>query len=535
MSFMSKVWKVLERKKSDLVEQLLLNRGIKNEKERELFLDPKIIDYQKLIELPHISIAMKRIYKAIEKDELIVVYGDYDVDGITASAILYKGLSALGAKVLPYIPHREKEGYGLSTQGLDHAKALGAGLVITVDNGIVALKQAKYAKEIGLDLIITDHHLPLEGGQLPEALTIVHSTNMCGAGVAWCLIQEGLSKSLREELLQFVAIATVADMIPLTGLGRAFVVEGLRVLNKTKNPGLLALFRESKIELGKIGSYEIGHAISPRLNAIGRLEHAIEALRLICTDNEKRARELARLLQETNIKRQDFTTIAVEEALVMIAERGNKKIHIVYSENFLPGVIGLIAARITQETGRPSIAMAINEKGVKGSARSVDGINIAEIIRECSDLLIDVGGHKGAAGFSLEKKQIPQFVKRMEELMISSPDEIEQVLEIEAEIEKKELKKSLVKEIDKLGPFGFQNPQPLLCGRSFMISDIRTLSDGKHLKFKSDGIDCIAFGMGNLAQILNHGQLVDLAFYLEINEFRGAANLQLKVRDIQPS
>ncbi len=527
---MSKVWRVRERQSGDLVEQLLHNRGIKGKKARDLFFNPKIDDFKKLTELKNISVAIKRIKKAIEQKELIVVYGDYDVDGITASCILFKGLTSLGGKVLPYIPHREKEGYGLSEVGLENARDIGASLVITVDNGIVALRQAEFAKKIGLDLIITDHHLPL--ATLPDALTIVHSTGMCGAGVAWCLIEKEITSALREELLQFVAIATIADMIPLTGLGRAFVVEGLRVLNKTKNPGLLALFREAKIEPGKIGSYEIGHVIGPRLNAIGRLEHAIDALRLLCTDNEKRARELAHLLQLTNIKRQDFTTVAVDEALISIKKNGEKKIHIVYSENWLPGVIGLIAARVCQETGRPAIAMSVGESMAKGSARSVEGVNIAEVIRECSDILADVGGHKGAAGFSLQKAQIPDFVSRMEKLMDGLPESVEEVLDIDAEVEKKKLSKSLVRELEQFGPFGFQNPQPLLVGRSFVISDIRTLSEGKHLKFRADGIDCIAFGMGQMSQLLQMGQLVDLAFYLEINKFNGSENLQLKVKDL---
>lgn len=532
---MQKVWKIATREKEDLIEQLLYNRGVESGEEKEKFYNPQISDYQKLVDISNIPIALKRIKKAIEDKELIVVYGDYDVDGITASTIMYRGLSSMGARIIPYIPHREKEGYGMSKIGLDNVRDLGASLVITVDNGIVAFEQAEYCKQLGMDLIITDHHLAHENGKLPESLTLVHSTEMCGAAVAWCLIQRELSEKLRDELLQFVAIATVADMIPLTGLGRAFVSEGLKVLNKTKNPGLLALFREAKLELGKIRGYEIGHAIGPRLNAIGRLEHAIDAVRLLCTENEKRARDLARLLQETNDKRKDFTTIAVDEALLSIKGNGQKKIHIVHSETFLPGVIGLIAARICQETSRPSIAISVGETISKGSARSVDGVNIAETIRSCSDILVDVGGHKGAAGFSILKENIPQFIARMEKLLEELPDEVEQVIEIEAEVERKQLTKNLVKEINKFEPFGHHNPQPVLAVRSFQISDMRTLSEGKHLKFKADGIDCIAFGKGDLINVLEQGSFVDIAFYLEINEFRGQENLQLMVKDIKQS
>ncbi len=531
----NKIWKVAERTHANLIDQLLSNRGIETVEEKEKFFNPQISDYQKLVDIPNISIAMKRIKKAIEEKELIVVYGDYDVDGITASTIMYRGLTSLGARIIPYIPHREKEGYGMSKIGLEQVRDMGASLIITVDNGIVAIDQAKYVKELGIDLIITDHHLALEDGRLPEALTLVHSTEMCGAAVAWCLLQKELPEKLRDELLQFAAIATVADMIPLTGLGRAFVAEGLRIINKTKNPGLLALFREAKLELGKITARDFGHAIGPRLNAIGRLEHAIDAVRLLCTENEKRARELARLLQETNDKRKDFTTIAVDEALLLIKKNGEKKIHIVHSNTFLPGVIGLIAARICQETSRPSIAISVGETISKGSARSIDGVNIAETIRSCSDILVDVGGHKGAAGFSILKENIPQFIERMELLLAELPDVVEQITEIDAEVERKQLTKGLVREINKMEPFGFHNPQPVLALRSVRISDLRTLSEGKHLKFKADGIDAIAFGKGDMMHVLNQGDLIDVAFYLDINVFRGQENLQLMVQDIKVS
>ena len=224
-------WKVSHKKSKDIIEQLLANRDIKFPKERELFFHPKISDFENDLQIAGIDKAINRILKAIEKNELIVVFGDYDADGICASAILYKALTSLGAKVLPYIPHREKEGYGLSRLGLEFAKDSGATAVITVDNGIVAYDAAKLAKELGLDLIITDHHLSQE--KLPEAFAVIHSIKMCGAAVAWCLIKNSVPQSLSQELLQFVAIATVCDMLPLIGLGRAFVFEGLRILNRT--------------------------------------------------------------------------------------------------------------------------------------------------------------------------------------------------------------------------------------------------------------------------------------------------------------
>lgn len=533
-------WKVLPKKSGDLVEQLLINRGIK---EKEKFFNPKISDYEEDLNIVGIKKAQERLEKVIKKEELIIVYGDYDVDGICACAILYKALTSLGAKVLPYIPHREKEGYGLSKLGLEFARDSGASLVITVDNGIVAFDQAKYAKSIGLDLIITDHHMPAK--KLPDAYEIVHSTKMCGAAVAWCLIRNEIKKDLTKELLQFVCLATVCDLMPLIDLNRAFAYEGLKVLNQTTNPGLVALINESGLHFEEIGSFEIGYVIGPRINAIGRLEHAIDALRLLCTKDENRAKKLAKLLHETNIKRQTMTMDAYEEAKLLVDE--NKKIQVLASKNWAPGLIGLIAGKITEEYFYPSIAISIGEKVSKGSARSVDGVNIVEVIREFSDILIDVGGHPGAAGFSIETKHIEVFKSRIEKYNFDYIQS-DQVLEIDAEVKIDQLTKGLVEILQKFQPFGFKNPRPVLATYGMKVSDIRTVGEGKHLKFKvsppvilsgaqrsegSNVIDCIAFGMGDLQATLQNGQLTDIAFTPEIDTYNGSDKLQLKVKDIK--
>lgn len=534
-------WKVLPKKSDDLIKQLLANRGIKNTREKEQFFHPKISNFEKDLNIAGIKKAQERIKKAIKNNELIIVYGDYDVDGICGSAILYKALTSLGGKVLPYIPHREKEGYGLSKIGLDFARDSGANVVITVDNGIVALEQAKYAKELNLDLIITDHHIPLE--KEPDSYEIVHSTKMCGAAVAWCLIREMVTEETREELLQFVSLATVCDLMPLLGLGRAFAVEGFKILNRTTNLGLLALINESELMLGKVSSYEVGHVLGPRLNAMGRLEHAIDSLRLLCTKDLQKARNLAKLLSETNTTRQQLTTDAIEQAKLLIDHK--KKIHILTSHKWSAGIIGLIAGRITDEYLRPTIAISLGETVSKGSARSIDGINIVELIRKHGDLLVDVGGHPKAAGFSIATKNITLFKKRLEEIVLDLPDEVEQVLEIEAEIENNKLTKGLVEDLAKFEPFGFGNPRPLLATYNMQVSDIRIVGEGKHLKFKvspsrhpeqSEGpLDCIAFGMGNLESMLQNGQQVDLAYTFEVDDFGGFEKFQLKVKDIKTS
>ncbi|MBI2018409.1 single-stranded-DNA-specific exonuclease RecJ [Candidatus Daviesbacteria bacterium] len=521
-------WKVAGKQSAGLIQQLLLNRGIKTNKEKQDFFNPNLASYKKDLDIPGIEKAQKRIFEAIKNNELIIVYGDYDVDGICGTAILYKGLTSLGVKVLPYIPHREKEGYGLSRIGLEFARDSGASVVITVDNGIVAIDQAKLAKSLGLDLIITDHHIL--GKVKPDAYGIVHSTNMCGAAVAWCLINSLIKKELAQELLQFAAIATVCDLLPLMGLGRAFVFEGLKILNRTTNLGLLALINESGISLGNIGSYEIGYIIGPRLNAMGRLEHAIDSLRLLCTKDPAKASKLAKLLSETNVTRQKMTMAAIDEAKSLVDEK--KKIHILSSKDWSAGIIGLVAGRITEQYFRPTIAISLGETVSKGSARSVDGINIVEVIRKHSDILIDVGGHPGAAGFSILSKHIDIFKKRVESEEIALP-ESEQVLAIDAKVQTEQLNKTLVQELEKFEPFGFGNPRPILATYGMSISDIRIVGGGKHLKCKADGIDAIAFGMGEQVNLLRSGQIVDLAYNLELDTYNSNDKLQLKVKDIK--
>ncbi|MBI2600742.1 single-stranded-DNA-specific exonuclease RecJ [Candidatus Daviesbacteria bacterium] len=528
---MQKIWKVKPKQSEDILEQLLINRNIAADKEKQVFFDAKLDDFEKELQISGILKAQKRIKEAIEKQELIVIYGDYDVDGISASAICYKALTSIGAKVLPYIPHREKEGYGLSETGLMFARDSGASLVITVDNGIVAINQAKYAKDLELDLIITDHHLPLK--EKPQAYSIIHSTKMCGAAVAWCLVRGVIGKNLAQDLLQFVAIATVCDLMPLIGLGRVFLKEGLKALRKTDNLGLRELAKEAKIDLENVGSYEIGHILGPRLNAVGRLEHAIDALRLLCTKHVIKAKTLAKLLSDTNKKRQQLTLDAVDEAKLLIDK--TKKVHILSSQNWSQGIIGLVAGRVCGEYYRPAIAISVGESISKGSARSVAGLNIVEIIRECKDLLIDVGGHSGAAGFSLYNENLKTFIEKIEGLVMDLPDQIEQVLEIDAQLDSKKITKSLINKLEDFEPFGFGNPRPLFVTERMQVSGLKTVGEGKHLKFRADNIDAIGFGVGEWKNILTNGQFVDLVYNIELNRYNGFEKIQLMVKDLKVS
>lgn len=525
-------WKILPKKFDDLVLQLLFNRGLKAEKEIQQFFHSDFSSFEKDLEIPGIPKATARIQKAVENQELIIAYGDYDVDGIAGAAILYQGLTSVGAKVLPYIPHREKEGYGLSKLGLEFARDSGATVVVTTDIGIVAFEMANFAKELGLDLIITDHHQP-QNKKYPNAFAIVHSIALCGAAVSWCLIKNLVSKKVAEDLLDFVSLATISDMMPLIGLNRVLVSEGLKKLNTTERVGWLALFREANLTLGKISAYEVGHIIAPRLNAMGRLEHAIDSLRLLCTKDPSKAKKLADLVGQTNEERKLLTLMAVEEALKMV-KASKKNIHILSSNNWSPGIIGLIAGRICDETG---LGIVVISKGIeysKGSARS-KAINIVELLRECEDLLEAVGGHSAAAGFTIKTKNIPQFQKRLESLTsrLISKVSLGPTLGIEAMVKAKELNLGLLKKLDNFEPFGVGNPEPILATSGMKLSDLRTVGEGKHLKGKVEDIDFIAFGMGNMLGILANDQLVDLAYTVEWNRFNGSEKLQLKVKDLK--
>lgn len=527
---MPKVWKVSPRHSQHLIKQLLWKRGIKTADEAEKFFHPKLEEYERDLEIAGIKSAKKRILKAIEKKELIIVYGDYDADGICATAIFYHALAFLGAQVLPYIPHREKEGYGLSKVGLKDVKEKGATLIITADNGIVALEQANFAKSLGLDLIITDHHLPLK--EKPKATAIVHSTKLCGAGVAWCLVRQMVKREFSEKLLDLVALATVGDMIPLLGVNRALVKEGLKKLNQAPRVGLQALTTEAGLASGSLKAYHLSHILIPRLNAKGRLENAMDALRLLCTKDTGKAMKLAKVLGETNDQRKQLVAEAVIQAKSMI-DGTMKKIIILESENWIPGIVGLVAGKICEEYKIPTVVISRKEMFSKGSARSVTGVNIVETIRQFSHLLIDVGGHPQAAGFTIETSRIPAFKTNLEEVMEKCETDPSEQVEIEAVVERSNLTYETAQKIEALEPTGVGNPKPLLMGRRMKVSAIRTVGQGQHLKFQADNLEAIAFSLGYMASSLKTDQEVDMVFYLEIDKFNGSQKLQLKVLDIQ--
>ena len=530
----------------DVIKILLENRGLKTKKEIDEFLNPKLeqVNIKSIgIDKTELRKAIERIVKAIKNKEKIVVFGDYDADGICGTAILWETLHSMGADVMPYIPHRIEEGYGLSETGIKNLKLKikNCGLIITIDNGIVANKAVDFANKAGIDVIVTDHHVPSK--KLPDALAIVHTTKLCGAGVAYLLSQE-IKNGEEDNHLELVALATVADLVPLVGANRTLVKFGIEKLRQTKRIGLLELYKESGLRQSEIGVYEIGHIIAPRLNAMGRLEDGIESLRLLCTNNQEKARMLAYKLGSTNRQRQELTIQAVEHArLEVISKKSEiKSLMFISHESYQQGVIGLVAGKLTEEFYRPAIVVSIGEKYSKASARSISGFNIIEFIRESSEFLVDAGGHPMAAGFTVETTKLALLQKTFEEKALTLLDEekLTRILRVDCELPLSAVDKNLYDGIQNLAPFGMRNPEPVFVSKDVVIEDMRAVGiNGKHLKLQfriqnsEFRINAIAFGMGERLGEFKVGDKVDIAYTIDKDTWNGNKKLQLKVKDLR--
>ena len=496
------------------IEELLLKRGIDltpvdpmRFTEKDVNIDPVMLKK-----------ALARIREAIEKKQSIVVYADYDADGVTAGAILWETLWSMGARVMPYIPHRVDEGYGLSVKGIDIVREqFDPALIITVDQGVTAHRQVAYAKSLGIEVIVTDHHVLPE--ELPDCL-MVHTTMLSGSGVSWFL-----SKELKplEELLSLAAIGTVADLLPLIGVNRSVVKHGIEAMCNTKRVGLVALLKESGIPQDSIAPYNISHGLAPRLNAVGRLEHAMDALRLLCTKDKEKASMLAQKLGFTNKERQKITEDTVVHAKTLVVEH-DAKLLFVGDSSYNQGIIGLVAGKLVETYYKPSIVVSIGEEFTKASARSIIGFNIVEAIRECQDLLVDVGGHPMAAGFTVATKNVEALKIKLRE--IAARDITEEMLlrklRIDAEIPLSAVTLDLYNAMQQLSPFGQGNYEPVFATKHVQVTEVRLVgATGKHIKLKVGGIDAIAFGMGELFGKLNEKPLVDIAYGIDLNVWNG--------------
>lgn len=541
-----------------IIDILLKNRGIETKEEKHTFLQPQLTDVTMdsvTIDKKHLQKALSRIQQAIEKKEQIVIFGDYDVDGICGSAILWETLHNIGAKALPYIPHRIDEGYGLSKKGIENitTQIKDIKLIVTVDNGIVAVDAVDFANKQGIDVIITDHHV--KGEKAPKAHALVHTTKLCGTGVAYLLSQElktlytGKSYDPVKDThnhLELVALATIADLVPLTGANRTFTKYGLEMICNTKRLGLLELFKEAALDGTNITSYHVGHIIAPRLNAMGRLEYAMDSLRLLCTTNPKRALDLAMQLGTTNKQRQQITIETVQHALAGYEgmEGAMKKLLFVADASYQPGVIGLVAGKLVETYYRPAIVLSIGEEYSKASARSIAGFNIIDFIRSASHLLVDAGGHPMAAGFTVETAKLPLLQETLEQKIEEalSDDLLTRTLRVDMELPVAAVSATLHQDLSKLAPFGMGNPEPVFVSHDVIIDDVRIIGkEGKHLKLRLHGenlsttLEAVAFGMGQRVKELKIGNKISIVYTIDINEWNGMKKLQLKIKDINPN
>ncbi len=547
-----KHWKIIDKQSKkdnrslkEIINTILTNRNINSKKEIENFLNPDINNvYLKSSEInqKEFDKFKDRIDKALLSNEKIVIFGDYDVDGICATAILWETLYVKTKKVVPYIPNRSDEGYGLSKKGIENVLKSNPDtkIIITVDNGIVAYDAVLFAKENGIDVIITDHHV--KGATIPDAFCILHTTLLCGAGIAWVIAKElGFEKKDKVlEKLELATLATIADLVPLINNNRAIVREGLEVLKNTNRIGISELLKEAGIEKSLLGVYAIGHMIAPRLNATGRIQSAMNALRLLCTHDEKRAKELSLMLGNVNRDRQGLTEESVEHAkLLAIETTYSSRITIVSDRSYNQGIIGLIASRMVESYYKPTFAIAIGEKISKGSARSIYGVNIIELLRSVSGTLIEAGGHPMAAGFSVETQRIEEFAKALAKKAeeVITDETLKRYINIDMLLPFDAISQELVSEINKLEPFGMGNPEPVFATENVEVLEVRKMGrEQNHLKLKvlkdKQVFDGVGFSMAEKAD-LAPGDQINIAYTINKNIWKNKTSIQLKLRDIK--
>ena len=562
---------------SNVVARLLVNRDLYKLDDAKSFLNSNIDNFEDYNELLGMDKAIKIMKNSIDKGEKILIVGDYDVDGVISSYVLYSGLKKCKANVSYVIPDRIKDGYGINENIIKNAHANETDLIITCDNGISAIDQIKLAKELGLKVIITDHHdVPFvedEKGErtfiLPEGDSVINPKQedckypfkkLCGAGVAYKFIEGmyeayGINKSEAIELLQYVAIATVCDVVDLVGENRIIVKEGLRIINKTKNIGLRALFKETGLDTKEISVYALGFVIGPSINASGRLEQAEWALKMLLSENEKEAEELAKKLNELNKERQELTKEGLEKAIEIIESNkmNEEKVLVVYLEDTHESIAGIIAGRIREKYNLPVIVLTSAHEGAKGSGRSIEEYNMFEELIKCKDLLGKFGGHPMAAGMSIANENINDFRKRLNAQTTLTDEDVIPKVSIDMPLLLKDINFNLIEEISELEPYGKANPKPTFGMKNLKVLELRVLGKDKNvLKMKlSDGtlfIDGIYFGdikgfeeslklsygEDEYNKVFNgypNGVKIDVVCVPEINEFRGNKKVQLIIQN----
>ncbi|MDP1545215.1 MAG: single-stranded-DNA-specific exonuclease RecJ [Anaerolineales bacterium] len=545
-----------------LLRQILFNRGYATDADARAYLNGKPNFNNDPFQMTGMRATVERIQFAIAHNQPIAIYGDYDVDGVTATALLVEALRTLNADVRGYIPNRFEEGYGLNTNALDELKADGVKLVITVDCGIRSPSEALHAQTIGLDLIISDHHHP-DGENLPPALAVINpkqhgdmypDKDLAGVGIAYKIAEALLSKKgevtsnekktslgILDSLLDLVALGTVADLAPLVGENRVLVRKGLRQMRQTARQGLFSLAAVADLNLAKVNAGNIGFGLGPRLNAAGRLKEALAAFELLTTNDVFKAGELAQQLDMQNRERQritrDMQTRAEEIAM---SEDPNAYLLFAADENFNSGVVGLAASRLTEKYYRPAIVASKGEEETRGSCRSIPEFHITDALDQCADLLVRHGGHAAAAGFTVRNENLSALVSRLKAIAqeILSAEELKPTVTADAEVSLVEMRPDLYEKcLRYLEPTGYGNREASFVARKVKVKSSRTVgADAKHLKLsledeKGFAHDAIGFRLGDWHK--NMPARVDILFTYEVNEYNGRVNYQLNLKDLR--
>ncbi len=550
---------------SPLTAGILMNRGLADVEAVKNFLQPKMTDLIDPLELPGTEVAAKRIVQAVADGEKIVIYGDYDVDGMTSTAILHACIKMIGGQAEFYVPHRLDEGYGVNAEAVKTIIADGAKLIITVDCGISAGNVlAEVAQDV--DVIITDHHTPPD--TLPDVMAIVHpalpghphgekNPNLCGAGVAfklaWQVAREASGADrVTEELKTFLlnatclaALGTIADIVPLIGENRIIATFGLRGLRTTSHIGMRALLDSANVNAA-VDSYHVGFVLAPRLNASGRMGHAAQAVEMLTGEDPARATEIAKYLAEQNTQRQQVEREISEQAREMVLagqlDADENFALVLANENWHGGVIGIVASRMVDQFGRPAVIIAIDDDGLgQGSARSIPGFHMAEALKACDEYLISHGGHAMAGGLRIHKENIDAFIQTFSQYAKDNirPSQLTPTLHIDAATTIGALDYNAVRQLESLGPFGSQNPQPIVA-----IQNCRVLTPPRRIGKTGTSVSMVlqqngrslrafAFGMGDLADRMAGVTECDIAGQPNLNTFNGQTNVEIKLTDVR--
>jgi single-stranded-DNA-specific exonuclease len=531
---------------SPALAQILINRGVKTPEEVSDFMF-KTHSISDPMEIEGILTAVETLEEAAKNGTRVFIQGDYDTDGLTATAILTDALCRLGVKTDYFIPNRFRNGYGFNPPAVEMAGSMGAGIIVTVDCGISSFEATAMAKEKGIGVIITDHHEPVPG-RLPDALAIINPklsnpglANLAGAGVAFKLVQalgqRHPDKISFNEYLDLAALGTLADSVSLTGENRAIVKEGMPLIKEGVRPGLRALGEVSGLNGRRQRSDLISFTLIPRINAAGRMSDSQEVVELLLTTDVQKAEQMADSLNRMNTARQKTEEKLLEQAMGKIDPAEPGPAIVVSGEGWHEGVVGIVASRIAERYRRPTFVLSVSDGVAKGSARSIPQFDVYAGLTECSDLLRDFGGHAQAAGLKLDVDNLKTFREKISGVVSSTVSDFTPQLTIEADVSLREVNFKLIQELQMLEPFGCGNPEPVLGTRELQVINPRVV--GKNhlkmkLKFRSSVVDAIGFGMGDFIDMVEDSPEIDVAYTATINEWDGRRSVQLKLKGIRP-